>query len=67
MTSRVKEDTINLMPESQKGALNLFTRENGATGTVDFVDIFDGGLVIYVKFNTYYNRLAESSELSPRR
>lgn len=33
---------------------NVFKRENSQTGTVDFVDIFDGGLVVYIKFNTYY-------------
>jgi len=32
----------------------IFKRENSEMGTVDFVDIFDGGLVIYIKFNTYY-------------
>lgn len=31
-----------------------YKRENPGMGTVDFVDAFDGGLVIYVKFNTYY-------------
>lgn len=32
----------------------VYKRENPQMGTVDFVDAFDGGLVIYVKFNTYY-------------
>lgn len=32
----------------------VYKRENPGMGTVDFVDAFDGGLVIYVKFNTYY-------------
>lgn len=32
----------------------VLKRENSDMGTVDFVDIFDGGLVIYIKFNTYY-------------
>lgn len=32
----------------------VYKRENAQMGTVDFVDAFDGGLVIYIKFNTYY-------------
>lgn len=32
----------------------VYKRENLQMGTVDFVDAFDGGLVIYIKFNTYY-------------
>lgn len=32
----------------------VLKRENPQMGTVDFVDVFDGGLVIYIKFNTYY-------------
>lgn len=40
--------------ERTKPGEQIFKRENSEMGTVDFVDIFDGGLVIYVKFNTYY-------------
>lgn len=32
----------------------VYKRENPGMGTVDYVDAFDGGLVIYIKFNTYY-------------
>lgn len=32
----------------------VYKRENPQMGTVDFIDAFDGGLVIYIKFNTYY-------------
>lgn len=40
--------------ERIKSDEQIFKRENPEMGTVDFVDIFDGGLVIYIKFNTYY-------------
>lgn len=40
--------------ERIKPGEQVFKRENPQMGTVDFVDIFDGGLVIYIKFNTYY-------------
>lgn len=32
----------------------IFKRENLEMGTVDYVDVFSGGLVLYIKFNTYY-------------
>lgn len=32
----------------------IFKRENQQMGTVDYVDVFSGGLVLYIKFNTYY-------------
>lgn len=32
----------------------VYKRENPGMGTVDYVDAFDGGLVVYIKFNTYY-------------
>lgn len=32
----------------------IFKRENLRMGTVDYVDVFSGGLVLYMKFNTYY-------------
>lgn len=32
----------------------IFKRENLKMGTVDYVDVFNGGLVLYIKFNTYY-------------
>lgn len=32
----------------------VYKRENPQMGTVDYLDAFDGGLVIYIKFNTYY-------------
>lgn len=42
-------------PNISNDAFNMvYKRENPQMGTVDFVDVFDGGLVIYVKFNTYY-------------
>jgi len=31
----------------------IYKRENKNFGTQDFVDVFDGGLVIYIKFDTY--------------
>lgn len=39
---------------SNDGFNMVYKRENTQMGTVDFMDAFDGGLVIYVKFNTYY-------------
>lgn len=42
-------------PSISNDSFNMvYKRENTQMGTVDFVDAFDGGLVIYVKFNTYY-------------
>lgn len=42
-------------PSISNDSFNMvYKRENPQMGTVDFVDAFDGGLVIYVKFNTYY-------------
>ncbi|MBI2338407.1 hypothetical protein HYU95_04455 [Candidatus Daviesbacteria bacterium] len=42
-------------PSISSDSFNMvYKRENPQMGTVDFVDAFDGGLVIYVKFNTYY-------------
>lgn len=32
----------------------IFKRENPQMGTVDYVDVFSGGLVLYMKFNSYY-------------
>lgn len=32
----------------------IFKRENLGMGTVDYLDVFSGGLVLYIKFNTYY-------------
>ncbi len=39
---------------SNDGFNMVYKRENPQMGTVDYLDAFDGGLVIYVKFNTYY-------------
>ena len=39
---------------SSDGFNMVYKRENPQMGTIDFIDAFDGGLVIYVKFNTYY-------------
>ena len=42
-------------PSISNDSFNMvYKRENPQMGTVDFIDAFDGGLVIYVKFNTYY-------------
>lgn len=32
----------------------IFKRENPQMGTVDYMDVFSGGLILYIKFNTYY-------------
>ncbi len=40
--------------ELVKGEQNIYKRENSQMKTVDYVDIFNGGLVMYVKFNTHY-------------
>ncbi len=32
----------------------IYKRENLEMGTVDYLDVFSGGLVLYIKFNTYY-------------
>lgn len=44
-------------PSISNDSFNMvYKRENAQMGTVDFVDAFDGGAVIYVKFNTYYKQ-----------
>lgn len=47
--AKLDSSWVRIKPDEQ-----IFKRENPEKGTVDFVDIFDGGLVIYIKFNTYY-------------
>ncbi|OGG07439.1 hypothetical protein A2872_02450 [Candidatus Gottesmanbacteria bacterium RIFCSPHIGHO2_01_FULL_42_12] len=32
----------------------VYRRENTQMGTVDFIDVFSGGLTLYLKINTYY-------------
>lgn len=39
---------------SNDGFNMVYKRENPQMGTVDYLDAFDGGLSIFIKFNTYY-------------